>query len=153
MLRQAVLPFFEMTQDRSWLRNLLLVVGGSFLISLFARIAIPLPFSDVPIALQGHVCLLLGVLFGSRIGALTVLTYILQGSRPSRLCIGKSRDPYSSRTYRWISDGLCFGNVGDRLSGREIRFQKPTSSDAGDGDWEPTDLSLRPFSVISFRGS
>ncbi len=80
MLRQATLPFFEMTQDRSWLRNLLLVIGGSFLISLFARISIPLPFSPVPIALQGHVCLLLGVLLGSRLGALTVLTYLFQGA-------------------------------------------------------------------------
>ncbi|HUD01925.1 MAG TPA: biotin transporter BioY [Rhabdochlamydiaceae bacterium] len=80
MLRQAVLPFFEMTQDRSWLRNLLLVVGGSLLIALFARIAIPLPFSPIPIALQGHVCLLLGALLGKRMGALAVLVYLVQGA-------------------------------------------------------------------------
>jgi biotin transport system substrate-specific component len=83
MFKQAALPFFEIqdrSQDRSWIRNLVLIIGGSFLIALFARIAIPLPFSPVPIALQGHLCLLLGVLFGSRIGALTVLTYLLQGA-------------------------------------------------------------------------
>ena len=80
MFKQAALPFFEMSQDRSWIRNLVLIIGGSLLIALFARIAIPLPFSPVPIALQGHLCLLLGVLFGSRIGALAVLTYLLQGA-------------------------------------------------------------------------
>jgi biotin transport system substrate-specific component len=84
MFKQAALPFFEMTpemrQDRSWIRNLILVIGGSFLIALFARIAVPLPFSPVPITLQGHLCLMFGVLFGSRIGALVVLTYLFQGA-------------------------------------------------------------------------
>lgn len=80
MFRQAALPLFEMSQERSWIRNLILVIGGSFLIALFARIAIPFPFSPVPIVLQAHLCLLLGVLFGSRIGTLMVLTYLLQGA-------------------------------------------------------------------------
>ncbi|HEY5236561.1 MAG TPA: biotin transporter BioY, partial [Rhabdochlamydiaceae bacterium] len=79
MFKQVALPFFEMTQDRSWIRNLFLVIGGSFLIALFARIAIPLPFSPVPIVLQGHICLLLGLLLGKRIGTLAVLLYVLQG--------------------------------------------------------------------------
>jgi biotin transport system substrate-specific component len=79
MLRQAYYPI-ETTQESSWLRNLMFVLGGSFLIALFARVAIPLPFSPVPIALQGHVCLLLGALLGSRLGALAVLVYIFQGA-------------------------------------------------------------------------
>lgn len=79
MLRQACHPF-AITQENSWLRNLMFVLGGSFLIALFARVAIPLPFSPVPIALQGHVCLLLGALLGSRLGALAVLVYIFQGA-------------------------------------------------------------------------
>jgi biotin transport system substrate-specific component len=80
MYRQAALPFFEMTQDRSWIRNLLLVVGGSFLIAIFAQVALALPFSPIPINLQGHICLLLGVLLGKRIGTLAVLLYVLQGA-------------------------------------------------------------------------
>jgi len=78
-MRQVVLPSLEV-QEKTWLRNLLLVMGGSFLIALFARVAIPLSFSQVPIALQGHLCLLLGVLLGSRLGTLAVLTYLLQGA-------------------------------------------------------------------------
>ena len=80
MLRQAALPLFETVQDRSWLRNLILLVGGSFLIALFARIAIALPFSPIPINLQGHLCLLFAVLFGKRAGTLAVLLYVLQGA-------------------------------------------------------------------------
>ncbi len=80
MFKQAVLPLADFTREHSWIRNLLMVIGGSILIALFARVAIPLPFSPVPIALQGHICLLLGALLGSRLGAITVLAYLLQGA-------------------------------------------------------------------------
>jgi biotin transport system substrate-specific component len=56
-----------------------LIIGGSFLIALCAPISIPLPFSPIPLTLQVHMCLSLGALLGSRIAALAVLTYILQG--------------------------------------------------------------------------
>jgi len=65
--------------DRPILRNLLSIIGGSFLIALFAQISIPLPFTPIPIAFQSIVCLLLGVLLGSRNGALAVLAYLFQG--------------------------------------------------------------------------
>ncbi len=80
MFKQVALPFFEMSQERSWIRNLVLVIGGSFLIALFAQVALALPFSPIPINLQGHICLLFGVLLGKRIGTLAVLLYVLQGA-------------------------------------------------------------------------
>lgn len=81
MLRQAVVPALDTTlESPSWIRNLFIVLGGSFLIALFARIAIPLPFSPVPLALQGTVCLLLGAVLGSRRAAWAVLVYLLQGA-------------------------------------------------------------------------
>jgi biotin transport system substrate-specific component len=81
MLRQIALPSLSLeTKENSWLKNLLLVIGGSLLITIFARIAIPLPFSPIPIALQGHICLLLGVLLGKHMGALAVLLYLLEGA-------------------------------------------------------------------------
>lgn len=80
MFGQAVLPSIGFTQERSWVRDFLMVLGGSMLIAIFANVAIRLPFTPVPIALQAHVCLLLGALFGSRLGAMTVLTYLLQGA-------------------------------------------------------------------------
>ncbi|MGH7890198.1 MAG: biotin transporter BioY [Thermodesulfobacteriota bacterium] len=77
MLRQAALPF---TKQSSWMRTLVMAICGSFLIALFAPVAIPLPFTPVPIGLQAQVCLFLGVVFGSRIGALSVFAFILQGA-------------------------------------------------------------------------
>jgi biotin transport system substrate-specific component len=62
------------------LRNLLSVVAASILIGLCAPIAIPLPFSPVPIALQPHVCLFLGAFLGSKRGALAVLAFLMQGA-------------------------------------------------------------------------
>lgn len=56
-----------------------LVIAGSLLIALSARIIIPLPFSPVPITGQTLVVLLIGMVLGSRRGALTVLMYLAEG--------------------------------------------------------------------------
>ncbi len=68
------------TVSQSWARDALLVIGGSILIALFARVAIPLPFTPVPLALQMNVCLFLGVLLGSKRGAAAVLVFLAQGA-------------------------------------------------------------------------
>lgn len=57
-----------------------LVTGFSFIIALSATIAIPLPFSPVPITLQTLAVLLAGTLLGSKRGLLCVLTYIGEGA-------------------------------------------------------------------------
>lgn len=62
------------------LHNRFLVIAASFLIAVFASVSIPLPFTPVPITLQSHVCLFLGVLLGSRRGALAVLAFLAQGA-------------------------------------------------------------------------
>ncbi|RME86300.1 MAG: biotin transporter BioY [Caldilineae bacterium] len=59
--------------------DLLLVVGGSLLIALSAQIALPLPFSPVPITGQTFAVLLLAALFGRRLGVATVLAYLSEG--------------------------------------------------------------------------
>ena len=57
----------------------LAIIGSSFIIALFAPVAIPLPFTPIPLALQPQVVLVLATLLGSRRGALSVITYISQG--------------------------------------------------------------------------
>lgn len=66
--------------ERSWLKDTAVVVGASIIIALFAHISIPLPFSPVPLATQGHVILLLAALLGSKRGSLAVLTFLFQGA-------------------------------------------------------------------------
>jgi biotin transport system substrate-specific component len=56
-----------------------LVLAGSLLIALSAQVAIPLPFSPVPVTGQTMAVLLVGALLGSRRGSLAVLVYIAQG--------------------------------------------------------------------------
>jgi biotin transport system substrate-specific component len=62
------------------LKKATLVVGFSLLIALSAQVAIPLPFTPIPITLQTFAVLLTGVLLGSRLGALTLMLYVLEGA-------------------------------------------------------------------------
>lgn len=58
-------------------KNALLVVGGSLALAVSAKIQVP--FWPVPITMQSMVALLIGVAFGSRLGALTILAYLAEG--------------------------------------------------------------------------
>ena len=57
-----------------------LVAGFSLLIALSAQVAIPLPFTPVPVTLQTFAVILTGCLLGSGRGALAVVAYIAEGS-------------------------------------------------------------------------
>ena len=60
--------------------DLVMVVGASVFITLSAQIAIPVPFSPVPITLQTFAVILTGAFLGSRLGSLAVLAYLLEGA-------------------------------------------------------------------------
>lgn len=73
-LTEALLP-----RQRSWAVDAALVVGFSALIALTAQIAIPLPFTPVPITGQTLGVLLTAAVLGPRLGALTMLLYLAEG--------------------------------------------------------------------------
>ena len=60
--------------------DLVMVVGASVFIALSAQIAIPVPFSPVPISLQTFAVVLTGAFLGSRLGSLAVVAYLLEGA-------------------------------------------------------------------------
>ena len=62
------------------LRSLALVVAFSLLTALAAQVALPLPFTPVPITGQVFAVLLTGALLGSRLGALAVVAYLFEGA-------------------------------------------------------------------------
>ena len=64
----------------AWLYDAALVVGFSLVVALSAQVAIPLPFTPVPVTLQTLAVLLAGCLLGSGRGALAVLAYIGEGA-------------------------------------------------------------------------
>jgi biotin transport system substrate-specific component len=57
----------------------LLIAVGSLAVALSALIQIRLPFTPVPITAQTLTVLLIGALFGSRRGGLTMLAYLAEG--------------------------------------------------------------------------
>ena len=57
-----------------------LVVAFSLLTALAAQIAIPLPFTPVPITGQVFAVLLTGALLGSRLGAAAMVAYLIEGA-------------------------------------------------------------------------
>jgi len=63
-----------------WAKRAALVVAFSLLIALSAQVTVPLPWTPVPVTLQTFAVLLTGALLGSRLGALAVFAYLLEGA-------------------------------------------------------------------------
>lgn len=61
-------------------RSFFLVVGFSLLTALAAQVAVPLPFTPVPLTGQVFAVMLTGALLGSRLGALAMFAYLLEGA-------------------------------------------------------------------------
>lgn len=59
--------------------DMLLVVAASALIALAAQVAIPLPFTPVPLTLQPLAVIFLGAALGSTRGAAAAALYLLEG--------------------------------------------------------------------------
>ena len=68
------------TRNHQLVRNSLLVVGGSLLVALSAQVALPLPFTPVPLTLQTLAVLLVGAALGSKRGGLAMLLYLAEGA-------------------------------------------------------------------------
>ena len=60
------------------LRNVILAVGGTLVLALSAKIQVP--FYPVPMTMQTFVVLAIGMAFGWRLGAATLLLYLAQGA-------------------------------------------------------------------------
>ena len=58
-------------------RSIALVVGGAVFVGLTAQVAIPLPFTPVPLTLQTFSVLLVGAALGSVRGAMSMALYLL----------------------------------------------------------------------------
>jgi biotin transport system substrate-specific component len=63
-----------------WARGLALVSAFSLLTALSAQVAIPLPWTPVPLTGQTFAVLLTGALLGSRLGALAMVAYLIEGA-------------------------------------------------------------------------
>ena len=66
------------TPGNTYLRTIVLVLLGTALLALSAHIQVP--FWPVKMSMQSFVVLVLGVTYGSRLGALTVVAYLVEGA-------------------------------------------------------------------------
>ena len=64
-------------QNNKIIKYSLIIILGSLLLTLSAKIKIP--FYPVPMTMQTFVVLMLGITLGSKLGAFTVLIYIIEG--------------------------------------------------------------------------
>ncbi|HEX5707680.1 MAG TPA: biotin transporter BioY [Pyrinomonadaceae bacterium] len=63
-----------------WLKSAALVVGFSLFVALSAQVVIPLPWTPIPVTGQTFAVLLTGALLGSRLGALALVAYLVEGA-------------------------------------------------------------------------
>jgi biotin transport system substrate-specific component len=63
-----------------WVRSLALIIAFSLLTALSAQVVIPLPWTPVPVTGQTFAVLLTGALLGSRLGALAMIAYLIEGA-------------------------------------------------------------------------
>ncbi len=64
----------------AWAETGALVLGGSLVVALCARVALPLPFTPVPLTLQNFGVLLVGLLLGSKRGFAALALYLAEGA-------------------------------------------------------------------------
>ncbi len=66
--------------EHTTIRDVVLVIGASFIISLLSKVAIPLWFTPIPLVLQNSALLVTSVLLGARRGALAVFLVLVQAA-------------------------------------------------------------------------
>jgi biotin transport system substrate-specific component len=63
-----------------WLKQAAVVIGGSAVIAVCARLVLPLPFTPVPLTLANFGVLLVGLSLGSKRGSAAALLYLAWGA-------------------------------------------------------------------------
>src|ERR1700757_4654712 len=81
-MAKAAIQTLSTSQERvlEGARQVALVVGGSLLVALCARITIPIPGTPVPLTVQNFGVLLVGLLLGSRGGFAALALYLAEGA-------------------------------------------------------------------------
>lgn len=96
MQTSLAITYIDLSRPKTLSRsayNIILVVVGSLAIALCAQVVIPLPFTPVPITGQTFAVLLIGIIFGSRLGAATVVAYLAEGAIGMPVFAGANAGP------------------------------------------------------------
>lgn len=69
----------KLSHSSSLFRDVSLVIFVSLVIGLFGKVAIPLPFTPIPIATQNTLVLLMALFLGARRGTAATFAFLTQG--------------------------------------------------------------------------
>lgn len=69
---------FSQSNNKKLLKNISLVILGTVFLALSAQVIVP--FVPVPVTLQTLAVLIIGLSFGSKLGLVTVFTYLFEGA-------------------------------------------------------------------------
>jgi biotin transport system substrate-specific component len=109
---QALIPLIlsdKQSQIPAKLQALVPVFGGTLLLALLAQIAIPLPFTPVPITGQTFGLLFVSLLWGARLGGWTLLCYLSLGGLGLPIFSGWSSG-FQGATLGYLM-GMFFGAI------------------------------------------
>ena len=116
------------TQDKtlghSLTRGFLFSIGFAILIAVSAQIALPLPFTDVPVTLQVFAVLMAGGLLGARWGTLSVVEYLAAGAAGLPVFTQAKGGflalvgPTGGYLFAFVLAAFCVGWVTDRSKSR-----------------------------------
>src|SRR2546423_7879518 len=81
--------------ERTLLHDFGLVIAFSLFTGVMAHIAIPLPFTPVPITGQTFAVLLTGAALGARLGTASMLAYIAEGLAGLPVFASAAKGPFS----------------------------------------------------------
>ena len=108
-------------QNLTLMHRIALVIAGSALIALSAHIKVP--FYPVPVTMQTMVILLIGMTYGSRLGALTVLAYLAEGAMGLPVFAGGAglaymAGPTGGYLFGFLISAFVLGNLAERGWGK-----------------------------------
>ena len=108
-------------QNLTLMHRIALVIAGSALIALSAHIKVP--FYPVPVTMQTMVILLIGMTYGSRLGALTVLAYLAEGAMGLPVFAGGAglaymAGPTGGYLFGFLISAFILGNLAERGWGK-----------------------------------
>ena len=120
------------------LRSVILVALGTALLTLSAKVNLPLPY--VPMTLQTLVVLVIGAAYGWRLGSATFIAYLAEGAIGFPVFAGPVGGlapfigPTAGYLFGFVASGLCHGMAQqsaagiDRCSGFSLRWRSDTFS-------------------------
>lgn len=103
---------------RSWLRDVALVLVGTALIAVAAKIQVPM--WPVPMTLQTFAVLVIGMAYGGRLAGITVAAYLAEGAIGLPVFTTPLGGPTTGYLFGFLLAATAIGFLADRGWGRTV---------------------------------